>query len=787
MRTKLLSTLLLFLTVLCSAQSVGDFFSDTNDISYRIASLNPNEVHTNDYLGTNTVVNIPSTVTHNGVSFSVTQIGASSFESNSLTSVTLPNTLKILHSAAFFNNNINSITLPTSLISIGTNALRSNNLSSITIPSSVTTIGKQALQDNNFTSITLPSSVASIGQWAFIDNPITSVTYERTSPGSNYNAFFSNLSSIDLFIPDGVCAYKSSGWSIFKSITETPVTGNVTYYYLGLTNTNGIISSNVSSACMNNNYFPSGTVVELTATPDSGYLFTNWSGDASGTTNISSITMDSNKSITATFTSAASPGLTKYYVDANVSAGNGSGDSWVNAIENLEDALTASSNNTKEIWIAAGKYSPGSSSTDTFEIDSDGLSIYGGFDGTETLLSERDIIANPTILSGDIVGDDAVLSTNHNSNTTRHGNSRKVVTVNANNIVIDGVSIQDGYANQITGVNGYGASIDVGATSEDLVIRNCEIKDNFSLNGGLVTNFDVSTTMTIENCKFSNNYARLGSGLYFNVSSGTVTLNLINTLFINNSSVDIYASLTAFTGSSAWIRSSGSGANLTTNIVNCTFANNSDLGSRTNVTEKGTLALSRRTDGMSTHNATVSNCIFYGNTDSNGTATLAIGKGHVNSPNQTDVYNSIDEDGFSNITSTTNTSNSDPLFTNASNDDFTLQSTSPAIDAGNNTYNTTTYALAGNDRIFNTTIDMGAFEYDGATASSDDFILTGFTTYPNPVENTLTIDLQDELKQVEVFSLSGKKIITSTATEIDMSSLSEGIRKRIYTRVTPKT
>jgi len=45
-----------------------------------------------------------------------------------------------------------------------------------------------------------------------------------------------------------------------------------------------------------------GTQVQVTATPDSGYQFSGWSGDASGTTNPITITMDSDKSITASFT-----------------------------------------------------------------------------------------------------------------------------------------------------------------------------------------------------------------------------------------------------------------------------------------------------------------------------------------------------------------------------------------------------------------------------------------------------------------------------------------------------
>src|SRR5207249_7492766 len=44
-----------------------------------------------------------------------------------------------------------------------------------------------------------------------------------------------------------------------------------------------------------------GTVVQLTASPAAGWHFVSWSGDASGTANPLSVTMDGNKSVTATF------------------------------------------------------------------------------------------------------------------------------------------------------------------------------------------------------------------------------------------------------------------------------------------------------------------------------------------------------------------------------------------------------------------------------------------------------------------------------------------------------
>jgi uncharacterized repeat protein (TIGR02543 family)/uncharacterized delta-60 repeat protein len=47
--------------------------------------------------------------------------------------------------------------------------------------------------------------------------------------------------------------------------------------------------------------YDSGTQVSIVAVPESGYRFSGWSGDASGTTNPITVTMDGNKSISASF------------------------------------------------------------------------------------------------------------------------------------------------------------------------------------------------------------------------------------------------------------------------------------------------------------------------------------------------------------------------------------------------------------------------------------------------------------------------------------------------------
>ena len=59
--------------------------------------------------------------------------------------------------------------------------------------------------------------------------------------------------------------------------------------------------SGAGSVSPSSGQYEEGTQVTLTATPASGYTFDYWDGDASGSSLATTITMDSNKSITAHF------------------------------------------------------------------------------------------------------------------------------------------------------------------------------------------------------------------------------------------------------------------------------------------------------------------------------------------------------------------------------------------------------------------------------------------------------------------------------------------------------
>ena len=133
------------------------------------------------------------------------------------------------------------------------------------------------------------------------------------------------------------------------------------------------------------------------------------------------------------------------YVDASAT-GTNDGTSWANAFTDLQSALPLV-NGSNEIWVAAGTYTPHASDRKgTFTLLAD-TKLYGGFNGTETLLSERDPKLYTTRLSGDLLGDDN--NTLLHTEATRQDNAYHVVSIRGNvqNILVDGVTISGGNAN----------------------------------------------------------------------------------------------------------------------------------------------------------------------------------------------------------------------------------------------------------------------------------------------------------------------------------------------------
>ena len=94
------------------------------------------------------------------------------------------------------------------------------------------------------------------------------------------------------------------------------------------------------------------------------------------------------------------------YVKADAT-GTNNGSNWIDAFTDLQLALVGAVPGD-EIWVALGTYEPAEplgNRTATFQLVS-GVGIYGGFIGTETERHQRNTVANVTILSGDLNGND---------------------------------------------------------------------------------------------------------------------------------------------------------------------------------------------------------------------------------------------------------------------------------------------------------------------------------------------------------------------------------------------
>lgn len=162
----------------------------------------------------------------------------------------------------------------------------------------------------------------------------------------------------------------------------------------------------------------------------------------------------SNDSISETTDQSAIVGSI-LYVDSKAPGPAHDGLSWKTAYTNIQDAL-ASAKSGNEVWVARGTYYPdvGAGKTkgdqgSTFRL-LNGVALYGGFTGTETLREQRDWVANLTVLSGDIDSNDLTESFDIVSGAAslRGKNAYNVVTAQgvSASAVLDGFVVTAGQA-----------------------------------------------------------------------------------------------------------------------------------------------------------------------------------------------------------------------------------------------------------------------------------------------------------------------------------------------------
>jgi len=213
-----------------------------------------------------------------------------------------------------------------------------------------------------------------------------------------------------------------------------------------------------------------------------------------------------------------------YHVDGGKADDSGDGLSWANAKKTLQAAV-ALAGSGDEIWVKAGTYKPNdlTGTTDRAQFFSmkDGVEIFGGFAGAETLRGERDPAANMTVLSGDLDGDDVVSGSGGTLSIANNGeNVYQVIrhttgTVGAT-AVLDGFTISGGNANGGAGWNVGGGMFNQASSP---TVKSCIFRHNSATQGGAIY-CDGGSTAAFWDSQISANYASsLGGGFLHNNAS----------------------------------------------------------------------------------------------------------------------------------------------------------------------------------------------------------------------------------------------------------------------------
>jgi uncharacterized repeat protein (TIGR02543 family) len=245
-------------------------------------------------------------------------------------------------------------------------------------------------------------------------------------------------------------------------------------------------------------WYDDATPVSVTAEPNAGYLFVNWTGDIGSETATDAtidLTMDQARSVQANFKKV-------FFVKET---GTGSGTSWTDAAS-LTTALSGDASGD-QIWVEQGTYKP-SSVTTYFTLDA-GVELYGGFAGTESSLAARvNPTLTPSILSGDISGNNQA-----DYQASPRLDCQKLLLISGANTVVDGFTFK-----HVADVNAYGTSasatgggaIRITSSTGPVTIRKCSFTENWGSYGagGIVaynSSYTWSGNIVIENCRFYNN------------------------------------------------------------------------------------------------------------------------------------------------------------------------------------------------------------------------------------------------------------------------------------------
>ena len=485
--------------------------------------------------------------------------------------------------------------------------------------------------------------------------------------------------------------------------------------------------------------------------------------------------------------SAITMAQTIIYVDADAT-GNSDGTSWTNAYNDLYVALYASSNDPvytgAQIWIAEGFYTR-LSQNQTFDVNNDVL-LYGGFEGTESSIDERDIENHPTIISGDVDWNDTGIPSS--SNLSMGQNAANIFRVlSPTRALFDGLIIEHAFS---TTASGGGIKI-TNEQLSNLEISNFNIRENVSSNrAGVLYYTSQPSSFYMFNNIIENNVNTDMSSSYtveYRITGGAAIssiygeVHVVNNLFKNNSSDS-----PLWGGTCGRFTMLSAGSEIDLYLTNNTFIDNEqgiDLPSLF------AYELGANNTEISAH---INNNIAFNNPQTTSIIAPSTGftsgfevNGNSSSEN---VLDFTDTYGMTN----THTITSSP-FTDYANGDYT------PVTAYQTNGNLTMYGdqlldnaifgqaypttdLAGNPR-FNSQgeLAIGAYQPDGSASLSGGQSTSDFVLYPNPVSDVLNIDFSKNVAgELILYSIAGNELSREPINGISKKMLLDNIPNGSY-------
>lgn len=230
-------------------------------------------------------------------------------------------------------------------------------------------------------------------------------------------------------------------------------------------------------------------------------------------------------SLTIGLLTAATTNGATLFVDASARLG-GNGASWSAPYRFLHDAIDAAAapgSGITEIRVAQGTYTPdrsalvpnGTGDRSATFILLDGVALRGGYAGMQSSNpNARNIVAYPTILSGDLPADDQANWVHHDNNAFH------VVRANGSGdgALLEGVTVRGGYASWQS--SSVGGGIEIVNASPSLML--CTFDQCLASSGGAI--YCDGGDPVITGCSFVGNYAwgSRGGAAYFGTPSAPV-------------------------------------------------------------------------------------------------------------------------------------------------------------------------------------------------------------------------------------------------------------------------